>query len=58
MALIVEFRGLVKFLGWVATSCVCTDIVLDGINNLQCYTFYMKKEINRVLVCAMTPVLG
>ena len=31
LALIVEFKDLVQFIGWVALSCVCIDIVLDDV---------------------------
>ena len=45
VALIVDFIGLVQFIGWVAPSCVYTEIVLDGIiSKLQCSVFYVKKD--------------
>ena len=48
-----------QFFGWVAPSCVCTDIVLDGISSkLQCSIFCVKRIINRVLACAMMLILG
>ena len=38
-------------------SCVCTDIVLDGIiNMLQCNVFHVKMAMNRVYVCVITSI--
>ena len=49
-----------QFIGWVAPSCVCTDVVLDGIiNKLQCSicSMYEKGYTNRVPACAITLIL-
>ena len=46
-------KGLMQFIRWVATSCVCTDIVLDGIiSKLQGQVFCVKRAMNKVPVCA------
>ena len=51
--------GLVLFIGWVAPSCVCTDIVLDSIvNKLHCSMFHVKQAMKRVSVCVITSILG
>ena len=43
ISLIIVFLGFIQFIGWVAQSCVYTDIVLDGsISKLQC-SMSMKK---------------
>ena len=45
MGHIVVIMIFVQFIGGVATSCVCTNIVLDGIvNKLQCSIFCIKKN--------------
>ena len=47
-----------QFIGWVAPSCVYTDIVLDGIiSKLQCSVFYVKRAMNRVSACVITLIL-
>ena len=59
IALIVNFLGLVQFIGWVAPSCVHTDVVLDGIHSkLQCSIFYVKRIMNRVPICVIVLILG
>ena len=46
------------YIGWVALSCVRTDVVLDGISSkLQCSMFDVKRIMNRVPTCAITLVL-
>ena len=48
-----------QFIGWVAPSCVRTDVVLDGIGSkLQCSMFYVKRIMNRVPACVITLILG
>ena len=59
ITLIVDFIGLVKFIGWVAPSCVHTDVVLDSIiNKLQCSIFYIKRTVYRLPACVKTLILG
>ena len=59
IALIVVIIDPVQFIGWVALSCVCTDIVLDGIiNKLQCSIFYVKKSMKRAPVYTITSILS
>ena len=48
-----------QFIGWVAPSCVRTDVVLCGIvSKLQCSMVYVKKAMNRVSAYATTLILG
>ena len=48
-----------QFIGWVAPSWVCTDVVLDGIiSQLQCSMLYVKKAMNKVPACVATLILG
>ena len=48
-----------QFIGWVAPSCVCADVVLDSIvSKLQCSIFDVKRTMSRVPVCAITLILG
>ena len=59
IALIVVVMGPVQLIGWVAPSCICTDIVLDGIiNKLQYSIFCIKRSLNRVFSCAKTSILS
>ena len=47
----------VQFIGWVVPSCVCTDIVFNGIfNKLQFSMLYVKKAMNRVYICVITSI--
>ena len=56
---IVLVIGLVQFIGWVVPSCVCTNVVLDGIiNKLQYSVFHVKRAMNKVSVCVATSILG
>ena len=46
-------------IGWVAPSCVHTDVVLDGIGSkLQCSVFCTNSIMNRVFACAIALILG
>ena len=55
----VDFIGLVHFIGWVVPSCVCTDVILDGIiSKLQCSMLYVKRAMNRVPACVITLILS
>ena len=59
IALIVDFIGLAQFIGWVAPSCVHTDIILNSIiSKLQRSIFYVTRAMNRVPVCMITLILG
>ena len=48
-----------QFIGWVAPSCVRTDVVLDGVvRKLQCSMFHVKRAMNRVPDYAIALILG
>ena len=56
---IVDYIGLAQFIGWVVSSCVRTDVVLDGIiSKLQCSVFYVKRAMNMVPAYVITKILG
>ena len=48
-----------QFIGWVAPSCVCTDVVLDGISRkMQCSMLCVKRTMNSIPVYVITLILG
>ena len=48
-----------QFIGRVAPSCICIDVVLDGIvSKLQYPMFCIKRPMNRVPICLKTLILG
>ena len=48
-----------QFIGWVAPSCVCTDVVLDGIGRkMQCFMLCVKRTMNNIPVYVITLILG
>ena len=55
VSLIVIVSDLVQFARWVAPSCVCINIVLDGIDTkLQCSAFCMKIDMKSVPLYVIT----
>ena len=51
--------GFAQYIGCVAPSCICTDVVLDGIvSKLQCSMFYVKRAMNRVPAYMIALILG
>ena len=59
IALFFVVLDLVKFIGWVALSCIHTDVVLDDvISKLQCSVLHVRRAMNRVPIYAITSMLG
>ena len=49
LAFIATNTGPVKFIGWVAPSCICIGIFFGSIiNQLQCSVLHVKRAMNRV----------
>ena len=59
IALFVIVLDLMQFIGWATPSCVCINIVLDGIiTRLQCSMLYITIAMNTVPLCAIPSVLS